>query len=105
MEMLQHHSTINNHSLSLLLSYGPLGLIRATKTLIGQNSICVDTGCIALNNHSEVEIVLSIRTGNTSKTYRIPATVSGCGEYGVKLLFKDCAKSTLEALLPFITRH
>jgi len=103
--MLQQNSIMENHSISLVLSYGPLGLIRATETLIGQDSICVDTGRIALNNHSEVEIVLSIRIGNTSKTYRIPATVSGRDQHGVKLQFKDCAKGTLEALLPFVTRH
>lgn len=103
--MLQHSSVINPPHISLVLSYGPLGLIRATNTLIGLDSICVDTGCIALNDHSEVEIVLSIRTGNTAKTYRIPALVSGKDKHGVKLQFKECAKATLEALLPFVTRH
>ena len=103
--MLQHKLTTKNPSISLLLSYGPLGFIRATNTLIGQDSMCVDTGCIALNDHSEVEIVLSIRNGKTATTYRIPATVNGRDEQGVKLQFKDCAKSTLQALLPYITRH
>lgn len=103
--MLQHKPTTKSSSISLLLNYGPLGLIRATKPMIWQDSICVDTGCIALNDHSEVEIVLSIRNGDTAKTYRIPATVNGNDEYGVKLQFKDCAKATFEALLPFITRH
>lgn len=103
--MLHHNTFMNHSSISLVLNYGPLGLIRATNTLIGQDSISVDTGRIALNNHSEVEIVLSIRTGDTSKTYRIPATVSGSDEHGVKLQFRDCAKATLDALLPFVTCH
>lgn len=103
--MLQQNSSWENDSISMVLSYGPLGLVQATNTLIGQDSICVDTGRIALYDNSEVEIVLSIRTGNTYRTYRIPATVSGCGEYGIKLQFRDCAEATLEALLPFVTRH
>lgn len=103
--MLYSNIATNDANISLMLSYGPLGLIRATKTLIGENSICVDTGRIALNDHSEVEIVLSIRTGDTSKTFRIPAKVSGRDEHGVKLQFKNCAKAALDALLPFVTRH
>lgn len=104
--MLHHHNTsTTNHSISMLLSYAPLGLIRATNTLIGQNRICVDTGCIALNDHSEVEIVLSIRHGDSSETYRIPATVCGSDAHGVILQFRDCAKDTLDALLPYVTRH
>ena len=103
--MLQHNSTMDNHKISLVLSYGPLGLIRATNTLIGHNSISVDTGCISLNNHSEVEIVLSIHTGDTSRTYRIPATVCGNDQNGVKLQFRECDEATLKALLPYVTRH
>jgi hypothetical protein len=105
MDMLHHSTSMTKHGISLILSYGPLGLIRATNTLIGQNRICVDTGCIALNDHSEVEIVLSIRTGDTSETYRIPATVCGSDEHGVILQFRECAKATLDALLPYVTRH
>ncbi len=103
--MLHNSTTTTEPNISLMLSYGPLGLIRATKTLIGENSICVDTGCIALNDHSEVEIVLSIRSDTQTRTYRIPATVSGHDKHGVKLTFRECAKATMEALLPFITRH
>ena len=102
--MLQYN-TASRHHISLVLSYAPLGLIRATNTLIGQDSISVDTGCIALNDRSEVEIVLSIREGDSSRTYRIPATVCGSDEHGVKLRFRDCAKATLEALMPYVTRH
>lgn len=103
--MLQHDKNTTESNISLLLSYGPLGLIRATNTLIGKNSICVDTGCIALNDNSEVEIVLSIRSDTLTRTYRIPAIVSGRDEHGVKLQFRECARTTLEALLPFVTRH
>lgn len=103
--MLQHEKNMTESTLSLMLNYGPLGLIRATRTLVGENSICVDTGCISLNNHSEVEIVLSIRNAAGTNTYRIPATVSGSNEHGIKLQFRDCARATLEALLPFVTRH
>lgn len=103
--MLQHDKNTRESNISLMLCYGPLGLIRATKTLIGENSICVDTGCIALNEHSEVEIVLSIRSDSRTQTYRIPATVSGRDEHGVKLQFRECARATLDALLPYVTRH
>lgn len=103
--MLQHNNNTTESTLSLMLNYGPLGLIRASRTLIGDNCICVDTGCIALNDNSEVEIVLSIRNATRISTYRIPATVSGRGEHGITLQFRECAKATLEALLPFVTRH
>ena len=103
--MLQHNTTTTEPNISLMLRYGPLGLIRATKTLICESCICVDTGCIALNDHSEVEIVLSIRSDSQTRTYRIPATVSGSDKHGVKLQFRECARATIKALLPFITRH
>lgn len=103
--MLQHDNTMNESTVSLMLNYGPLGLIRATRTMIGKNSICVDTGCISLNDHSEVEIVLSIRNATRTRTYRIPATVSGRGEHGITLQFRECNQATREALLPFVTLH
>lgn len=101
--MLLQNTTSKEPTISLMLNYGPLGMIRATQKVISENCIVVDTGRIDLNDHSEVEIVLSIRVGGASKTYRIPATVSGKAEHGVKLLFRECAKATVEALLPFVT--
>lgn len=103
--MLQHENATDSATISLMLSYAPLGLIRATNTLIAKDSICVDTGCIALNDHSEVEIVLSVQSDTHTRTYRIPATVSGQDKHGVKLQFRECARATLDALLPFVTRH
>jgi hypothetical protein len=100
-----HHTNREHHDISLILSYAPIGLIRATNTLIGLDSICVDTGCISLNDNSEVEIVLSIRRGERAETHRIRAEVSGRDEHGVRLRFRDCARATLEALLPYNTRH
>ena len=100
--MLLQNTTTQEPTISLMLNYGPLGMIRATQKIIRENCIVVDTGRIDLNEHSEVEIVLSIRVGGTSKTYRIPAKVSGKEEHGVKLLFQECAKATVEALLPFL---
>lgn len=100
-----HYTNREHDNLSLVLCYGPLGLVRATDTCIAQDSICVDTGCIALNDDSEVEIVLSIRKGDTAETHRIRAEVSGHDEHGFRLRFRECAKATLEALLPFVTRH
>jgi len=101
----QHHSERENPAISLVLSYGPIGLIQATNTLIGKDSISVDTGCIALHDESEVEIVLRIKQGQHAETHRIRAEVSGRDEHGVRLRFRDCARATLEALLPYITRH
>ncbi len=101
--MLHHDYRRTQSSLSLMLSYAPLGLIRATKLLVSLDSICVDTGCIALNDHSEVEIVLSVHHNAQTHTYRIPATVSGRDEHGLRLQFKECAGETAEALLPFVT--
>lgn len=103
--LYQHHNNRENHSISMVLSYGPIGLVRATNTLIGHDSICVDTGCIALNDNSDVEIVLSIRRGERAETHRIRARVSGSDEHGIRLQFCDCAKATLDALLPYITCH
>jgi len=106
MEMLyQQHNNRDNHDISMVLSYGPIGLVRATKALIGLDSICVDTGCIALNDNSDVEIVLSIRRGERAETHRIQAKVSGSDEHGIRLRFCECAKATLDALLPYITHH
>lgn len=101
----RHHSDREKHSINLVLSYAPIGLIRATKALIGTDSICVDTGCIALQDDCEVDIVLSINRGTHSETHRIRAEVCGSDENGVKLRFRDCARATMEALLPYITRH
>jgi len=103
--LYQHHSNREQPDISTVLRYDPIGLVQATNTLIGLDSICVDTGCIALNDNSEVEIVLRIRRGERAETHRIRAKVCGSDEHGVRLQFRDCAKVTLDALLPYITRH
>jgi hypothetical protein len=103
--MLYQDTNREHSALSMVLRYGPLGLVRATNTCIARDSICVDTGCIELQDNSEVEIVLSIRRGEHAETHRIRAEVSGHDEHGARLRFCDCAKATLEALLPFVTRH
>ncbi len=67
--------------------------------------MCVDTGCIALNDHSEVEIVLSIRNGKIATTYRIPATVNGRDEAGREAAVQGLRQVHAAGLAPYITRH
>lgn len=95
----------NSRDISLVLSYAPLGLVRALSTKIGRDSIFVDTGCITLYNNSEVEIVLSIPKGEHYITHRIRALVTGNEGRVVKLAFQNCQRKTLDALLPYITHH
>lgn len=97
--------TPGNNDISLVLSYAPLGLVRAIHTRIGLDEIMVDTGCVTLSNDSEVEILLTIRDGEQHMTYRIKARVSGSDHHGIKLAYQDCDHTTLKALMPYITLH
>lgn len=98
-------TTPGYRDISLVLSYAPLGLVRAIHTRIGLEEIMVDTGCVTLSDNSEVEIVLSIREGERHMTHRIKARVCGSDHQGIKLAYQDCDRSTLEALRPYITLH
>lgn len=92
-------------NISLVLSYAPLGLVRALSARIGRNGILADTGCITLSDNSEVGIVLSIRDGEQRITHRIRGRVSGRDSEGVLLAFEGCDRATLKALLPYVTLH
>ncbi|MCW8829361.1 MAG: hypothetical protein OQK94_09945 [Gammaproteobacteria bacterium] len=91
--------------ISLVLSYAPLGLVRALSARIGIDSMLVDTGCVTLCDNSEVGIVLSIPNGEHNQTHRIRARVAGNDGDGVKLTFQECDRATLQALLPYVTAH
>ena len=95
----------NIRDISLVLTYAPLGLVRALTAKIGRDSILADTGCVTLQNNSEVEIVLSIPKGEHYITHRIRALVAGNEGHVVKLAFQNCKHKTLEALLPYITHR
>ncbi|MFO7593640.1 MAG: hypothetical protein R6X15_06315 [Pseudomonadota bacterium] len=99
------NTTNKQRDISLMLSYAPLGLVRALSAKIGRDSILVDTGCITLYDNSEVEIVLSIPKGEHYITHRIRALVAGNEGRVVKLAFQNCKRKTLEALLPYITHY
>jgi hypothetical protein len=104
--MLQTTSTVaDKRDISLVLSYAPLGLVRALSAQIGHDSMLVDTGCVMLSDNSEVEIVLSIRQGEHHITHRIRARVVGNAANGAKLIFQECKQATLQALLPYVTLH
>lgn len=91
--------------ISLVLSYAPLGLVRALSTRIWHDSMLVDTGCITLCDNCEVGIVLSLQDGERHSTHRIRARVVGNGADGVRLAFQDCDHATLKALKPYISTH
>ncbi len=104
--MLQTTTKVaHSRDISLVLSYAPLGLVRALSAQIGRDSILVDTGCVMLTDNSEVEIVLSIRQGEHHITHRIRAKVTGNAAQGAKLAFQECDQATLQALLPYVTLH
>lgn len=92
--------------IGLVINYGPLGFIRAITEEVGYDHLCVNTGHVTLCQHSEVELVLSLQRDNRHEHHRIAATVSHCDQHGTATLtFCQCAKETLQALLPFVTRH
>lgn len=95
--------TTGQKSISLVLSYAPLGLVSAIHSEIGPDSILVDTGCIVLSDKSEVGIVLTIREGERHCVHRIRARVAGATGNGFRLVFEECEGCTRDALLPYIT--
>lgn len=74
-------------TIDLTLRYGPLGLVRATGSRTGPNSMLVNTGRIALTDDSEVEVLLSVRRGERLESHSLSARVCGCDEHGARLLF------------------
>jgi len=104
--MLYTETAPTSHgNISLVLSYAPLGLVRALHAEIGTEKMLVDTGCVTLANDSEVDILLSIHTDDQPNHHRIRARVAGIRQDGVVLAFQECDVATLEALLPYITIH
>ncbi len=71
----------------LTLRYGPLGLVRATASRTGPNTLLVNTGRVALADNSEVEVLWSERRGQALESHSLPARVCGTDEHGARLLF------------------
>ena len=71
----------------LTLRYGPLGLVRATASRIGPNSLLVNTGQVALADNCEVEVLWSERHGQVLESHSLSARVAGCDKRGARLLF------------------
>lgn len=89
-------SPINpSQTIHLLLKYGPLGLVRATASRTGPNSLLVNTGRISLVDNSEVEILLSVRRGQLLESHSLNARVCGSDEHGARLLFNGQGMNAL----------
>lgn len=106
METLNQQIRTNLHDICVVLSYGPLGFVRAVTEHIGHNHIQLNTGTINLNHNARVEIVMSIPGRQYKEHHRIAARVIHCGEGGsATLSFHGCGEATLQALLPYVTHH
>lgn len=106
MEALNQCMRAGINDIRVVLNYGPLGLVQAVTQRIGRNHIELNTGTIALNHNAWVEIVMSIPSEEKFEHHRINARVSRCHEDGTATLrFHDCCHETLQALLPYVTRH
>lgn len=81
------HPFASASRVSVVLSYGPLGLVRATAHDIGDDGICVDTGRITLVNHTEVEIIFSFRRNGRPHAVKVPARVVGREGAAARLKF------------------
>ena len=84
-----------SQTIHLILKYGPLGLVRATASCCGPNSLLVDTGRVSLTENSEVEVVLTVRRGQLLESLCLPARIGGCSETGAQLTFSGSGISAL----------
>ncbi len=93
------------NSLHIVLNYRPLGLIRAITRDIRQDGMSVDTGCIQLPNHSEVEVTFSYRKDNKTHVHRIGALVTRCAREGTRLSFRPDDSAAFTALAEIAQLH
>ncbi len=72
----------------LILNYRPLGLVRATAVTLQEKEMVVDTGCILLPPHAEVEVTCSYCANGQNHVHRLSAEVISvnAGETRLRLI-------------------
>lgn len=101
MEPNQEQSRLSN-TLGLVLSYGPIGLVRATARAIQARTLRVQTGAVTLETNGEVEVVFTTREGRRSLVHRFTARVAHSGNEGTTLVLDDTGSDPLGFLRPLI---
>ena len=86
------------HGLSVILNYGPLGLVRGVTRDIRGDGLWVDTGRITLTRNAPVEVTFSVRRDNKTQVHRFNATVAGTDTRGTSLSFQQCPSEVLRVL-------
>lgn len=76
-------------ALQVILSYRPLGLVRAQPRSLHFDGMLVDTGAIGLDHGAEVEVTLCYQRGNDSQTQTLGAQVTADTREGTYLRFAD----------------
>lgn len=71
----------------LILNYRPLGLVRATARKLDDGTMVVDTGCILLPPHAELEMTVSYRIGGQNHVHRFAAEVMSARPGETRLRF------------------
>jgi len=96
--MSKERLTAHDTPFHLMLSYGPLGLVRATLLDLNEHGMTVDTGAITLADGVEVEIAFTQNHHNEYITHRLLALVKRSFQGGAELMFSSFAHTTLEVL-------
>lgn len=96
--MSKERLTAQDSPFHLMLSYGPLGLVRATLLDLCDEGMTVDTGAITLAHGVEVEIAFTQRQHNEYITHRLLALVKRSFQGGAELAFSSFAHTTWEVL-------
>lgn len=97
----------NNDSIDVILSYAPLGLVRATSSDIHLDGMIVDTGSVSLARNAQVEVNLTLsgRESRRPQNCRISAQVVDSIEGGAYLLFDQYDDIILAGLKDLPQRH
>lgn len=102
MHIKDAHPIPQGESLQVMVSYGPLGLVRATTRELGYDGMTVDTGNITLGEQAEVEISFTHKLHDEYITHRISGTVSESSPGHARLAFSSYARTTYQALRELI---
>jgi hypothetical protein len=76
-------------ALQVILSYRPLGLVRAQPRNLHFDGILVDTGPVGLDHGAEVEVTLCYQRGSDSQSQTLGAQVTADTHEGTYLRFAE----------------
>lgn len=96
--MSKERLTAPNTPMHLMLSYGPLGLVRATLLELHSEGMIIDTGAITLTSGAEVEVAFTQTHHHEHITHRLLALVKHSFQGGAELAFSSYAHTTFEVL-------